>query len=85
MTANGRALSGGYGHSQTFGHRGSTTDRERAAADYLCEQIRSIGLEPQRESFKGSSSYGGRILIHVIVATLGSALPMGVPNRCDRG
>ena len=57
-----------------FGHRGSTTDRERAAADYLCEQLRSIGFEPQREPFQGSSSFGGRVLIHVIVATAGSAL-----------
>jgi len=56
-----------------FGHRGSTTDRERAAGDYLCEQLRSIGLDPIREPFNGSSSYGGRILIHVIVAAFASA------------
>ncbi len=53
-----------------FGHRGSSTDRERAAADYLCGQLSSIGLNPEREAFTGTSSHGGRILIHVLLATL---------------
>ncbi|MDZ4818356.1 MAG: M28 family peptidase [Planctomycetota bacterium] len=57
-----------------FGHRGSTTVQEQRAADYLCEQLRLIGLEPQRELFQGSSSFGGRILIHVIVAAAGGVL-----------
>src|SRR5689334_10111187 len=57
-----------------FGHRGSSTDRERAAADYLCGQLSSFGLNPEREAFNGSSSYGGRILIHVLLAAVGSAL-----------
>lgn len=56
-----------------LGHRGAATDRERAAADYLGEQIRSLGLEPERESFEGSNSFGGRILIHVLVAALAGA------------
>jgi hypothetical protein len=56
-----------------FGHRGSTTDRERAAADYLCDQLKSIGLDPEREAFRGSSSYGGRILVHVLFAAVGAA------------
>ena len=57
-----------------FGHRGSTTDRERAAADYLCQQVASLGLTPEREAFLGSSSFGGRILIHVLVAVAAALL-----------
>jgi hypothetical protein len=55
------------------------TDREQAAADYLDEELRSIGLEPEREVFQGSSSYGGRLLIHVLVAALSSVLFWVVP------
>ena len=61
------------------GHRGSTTRQERAAADYLCEELRSIGLEPHQETFNGSSSLGGRILIHVLVAALAAAFFWRLP------
>jgi hypothetical protein len=55
-----------------FGHRGSTTNRERAAADYLFEEFKSVGFEPERETFTGSKSFGARVLIHVLIATVGA-------------
>jgi hypothetical protein len=62
-----------------FGHRGSTTDHERAAADYLCDELAASGFRPERESFQGSSSFGGRILLHLIVAICGAAALWWMP------
>jgi hypothetical protein len=56
-----------------FGHRGSATPHEQAAADYLCGQFQAIGLEPVREAFVGCRSFGGRILVHVLVAAIGAS------------
>jgi hypothetical protein len=56
----------------SFGHRGSTTERERTAADYLCEELKSAGFEPEWETFTGSNSFGARVLIHVLIAAGGA-------------
>src|SRR5262249_17262963 len=51
-----------------FGHRGSATDHERRAADHLAHELR--GLDPTREPFRGSRSWGWRLLLHVTVAAV---------------
>jgi len=62
-----------------FGHRGSTTDHERAASDYLCDELAASGFRPERESFQGSSSFGGRILIHLVIAICGAVALWWMP------
>lgn len=62
-----------------FGHRGSATPNEQRASDYLCDELKAIGLEPTREAFAGSRSLGARVLIHVLVAAIGAACFWSVP------
>ena len=62
-----------------FGHRGSATEHERQARDYLTGQLRSMGLDPVCEPFAGSRSLGARILVHVVVAAIGAAFFWQVP------
>lgn len=57
-----------------FGHRGSASAQEHAAADYLAAQVRLLGLEPVKEPFAGARSLPGRLLAHVFVAAIGAAL-----------
>lgn len=57
-----------------LGHRGSTTEHEARAADLLAKGFEALGLEPERQAFRGSSTMGGRLLVHVVVAALGAAL-----------
>lgn len=54
-----------------FGHRGSATDHESRAADYLVGELRDLGLEPIREPFYGNRAWAGRHLLHVAVAAVG--------------
>lgn len=42
--------------SVTIGPRGSTTDREREAAEYAARTFRALGLEPQIEPFVSATS-----------------------------
>ena len=60
-------------------HRGSATDHERRAADYLCGELRAVGLEPTREPFRGSRSWAWRHLVHVGVAAAGVGLLWHLP------
>ncbi|HEY2588050.1 MAG TPA: M20/M25/M40 family metallo-hydrolase [Tepidisphaeraceae bacterium] len=64
---------------EAFGHRGSASAQEHRAAEYLVEQLRSIGLEPQREAFAGARSLAERLLAHMIVAAVGAGLLWNVP------
>lgn len=57
-----------------FGHRGSATEAERKAADYLCAELHQLGIQAVQEPFPGYSSFGARILLHVIVAAAGMAV-----------
>ena len=57
-----------------FGHRGSASAQEHAAAAYLVTQMRLLGLEPVKEAFAGARSLPGRLLAHVFVAASGAAL-----------
>lgn len=54
-----------------FGHRGAATDHERRAADYLVHELRGLGLNPVRETFPGSRSWGWRFLIPMAIAAVG--------------
>ncbi len=56
---------------ESFGHRGSATDSEKRAADYLTGELQEAGLEVTLEAFPGSRSLGGRLLLHVVVAVVG--------------
>lgn len=58
---------------ERFGHRGSTTDRERHAADYLAGELAALGLAPAIEPFAAYRSLGGRLLLAVAVAAIGAA------------
>lgn len=62
-----------------FGHRGSATDHEHRAADYLCQQLQQLGLQPQREPFLGGRSLGARIWVHLALATLSAAFIVVLP------
>jgi hypothetical protein len=42
--------------AQTIGPRGSTTAKEREAADYAVEALRRAGLAPSIESFTSATS-----------------------------
>ncbi len=59
---------------EAFGHRGSATDAEHRAADYLIDELDAAGITAQREPFPGQRSLGARILVHVLVAAVGVAL-----------
>ena len=55
------------------GHRGSATANEELAADYLIEQLRQLGVNAHKQYFRSYTSYGARILVHVVVGVLGLA------------
>ena len=57
-----------------FGHRGTATDHERRAADYLAGELRGLGLDPLIEPFATCRAMGARLLVHVAVAAVGAAL-----------
>ena len=57
---------------EAFGHRGSATDHERRAAEYLSGELRAMGIEPTLEEFRGARSLPARMLIHVLLAAIGS-------------
>lgn len=64
---------------EAFGHRGSATDNEAKAADYLVETFETIGLTAEQEAFSGSSTLGNRLLAHLVVALIGTSLLWFVP------
>src|SRR5258706_11539314 len=59
---------------ESFGHRGSTTDRERQAAIHLNDELAALGLSSQIESFAGYRSFAGRLLLPVAIAAAGATL-----------
>src|SRR3954454_16850442 len=59
---------------EAFGHRGSCTANERAAAEYLLADLRGIGIAADSESFHGARCGGERLLVHVLLASLGAAV-----------
>jgi hypothetical protein len=64
---------------EAFGHRGSASAQEHRAGEYLVDQLRLLGLEPEQEAFAGARSLAERLLVHVIVAGAGAALLWNVP------
>jgi acetylornithine deacetylase/succinyl-diaminopimelate desuccinylase-like protein len=64
------------------GHRGSATEDERRAAQYLAEELQRLGLAPEEERFTGSRSLGARLLAHVAVAAVihGRSAAAGPPT-----
>lgn len=54
-----------------FGHRGSATSNEQAAAAYLMEQLRGFKLDPQLEQFAGLRSLALRCVLHLFIAAVG--------------
>jgi hypothetical protein len=64
---------------EAFGHRGSATDNERQAAEYLAHELRALGLTPAIEQFRGARSESVRLLIHLIPAAIGAALLWRIP------
>ncbi len=63
-----------------FGHRGSGTEHERRAANYLADELRGLGLEPVMEEFSGCRSLGARLLLHIALAGVGAALLWRIPT-----
>lgn len=59
---------------ESFGHRGSASAHEHRAAEYLCDELRKLGLQPIQEPFRGARSLGARLMAHVLVAAAGAAL-----------
>jgi hypothetical protein len=59
---------------EAFGHRGSATEHEARAAEYLAGELRGLGLSPAKESFAGLSSGGAVVLLHVVPALVGAAI-----------
>jgi hypothetical protein len=62
-------------------HRGSGTDHERRAADYLVGELKSLGLDADVEPFPGGRSWAWRHLLHVVVAALVSFRVEGMTSR----
>ncbi|HXE53847.1 MAG TPA: M20/M25/M40 family metallo-hydrolase [Tepidisphaeraceae bacterium] len=59
---------------EALGHRGSASALEHRAAEYLAGELRSLGLGPTIEPFRGARSLPSRHLVHVIVAAIGAAV-----------
>lgn len=57
-----------------WGNRGSTTQHERLAAEYLIAELQSLGIDGEREEFWGYGSSGLRLLLHVVCAGVGMGL-----------
>jgi acetylornithine deacetylase/succinyl-diaminopimelate desuccinylase-like protein len=55
----------------SFGNRGSATDKEHEASEYLRGELHGLGLDVDLEQFSGCSSYGARWLLHVAIAAFG--------------
>ncbi len=64
---------------EALGHRGSATENEDQAADYLSDELSSMGIDPHKAYFQGSDSLGARVLVHVVVAAAGLALVRVAP------
>lgn len=63
----------------SFGHRGSATENESRAAEYLFRKLKETGIDASKEAFAGSRSMGARVLIHVLVAMASLALLLWQP------
>lgn len=59
---------------EAFGHRGSGSEKERIAAEYAKRHLESCGIETAIQPFRCQSSYGMRILLHLIVGCAGLGL-----------
>jgi hypothetical protein len=59
---------------EALGHRGSASNNEHRAAQYLMAELRQAGIEPIGEEFRGARSLAERLLVHVIVAAVGAAV-----------
>jgi hypothetical protein len=64
---------------EAFGHRGSCTPNERAAAEYLVAELRAAGIEAGVEPFHGARCGGERLLVHVALAALGAVVLPRLP------
>ena len=62
-----------------FGHRGSATENEHRAAEYLLGKLKEAGIEANKEVFSGSRSMGARILVHLLVVMASAALLPWLP------
>jgi len=59
---------------EDLGHRGSATDHEGRAADYLAGELERAGWRARLEPFEGYTAHGARLLVHLLVAVAGLAL-----------
>ena len=64
---------------ENFGHRGSGTDAEDRAANYLIDELRASGINTEKELFHSSNSLATRVLVHVIIAVIGLAFFWVIP------
>jgi len=63
-------------HLCSRGHRGSTTDHERWAANEIHQWFQTFGLKTEIQNFKGHKSYGGKLAIHLTGAIAAALLPL---------
>jgi hypothetical protein len=62
-----------------LGHRGSTTENEREAAEYLQAELSTAGIEAALIPFTGHPTLAWLLLLPVAVAALGAALTWVTP------
>lgn len=64
---------------EALGHRGSATSNERAAAELVQEHLENLDIEVKLQSFNGHTSYGTRILVHLLFGFIALALLFWFP------
>jgi hypothetical protein len=64
---------------EAFGHRGSASENEAKAAEYLTSELGDLGLEVHQQPFRGCSSLGARLVLHTGIALLGTLLLWAAP------
>jgi len=64
---------------EAFGHRGSASENEKRAAEYLAGELTELGLEPSIEPFRATGRLGAVILLHVAIAWIGVATLWWMP------
>lgn len=62
-----------------MGHRGSGTDNEHRAAEFLLGRLKAAGIDATKEAFVGSKSHGARLLAHIILGIISLAVLLWQP------
>jgi hypothetical protein len=66
---------------ESLGDRGSGTLHEKLAADYLLDQLRTLGLSAARlEPFRGCDSHGQRLFVHAFLGVIATLLLWAAPT-----